>query len=207
MGDKAEDDVKEHDLDTLRFEVEETTWTPTLLRAPMPGGVIDELRNKYSRFRTRHEAGYQAALDDRARRKAEYKAWVGSGGGMSMTPTKEASRVEKEKLKAKGEPRLEKEVLERIGEVMARQGVEMTGKRRRELARNLSREGVVKWGAGVEIPGKKRGELVGLDKDEDDGEEWEEEEEEDGEEEMSRAEGGDVVIEEDRPEGEKRPTL
>ncbi|KAL9067344.1 MAG: hypothetical protein Q9161_006952 [Pseudevernia consocians] len=205
--------ASEYDSDTLRYEVEETTWTPTLVSAPMPGGVIDELRNKYSRFRTRHDAGYQLALDNRARRKAEYKAWVESGGSMSMTPTKEASRVEKEKLKEKGEPRLEKEVLERIGEVMARQGVEMTGKRRREMERNLSREGVVKWGADVEIPEKKRGERVVLgeedeyeDEDEDDDEDDDDEERE-NEEEKSRAEEGDVVIEEDRPKGEKRPTL
>ena len=143
--------VKEYDDDTLRFEVEDKTWTPTLLRAPMPGGVIDELRNKYSRFRTRHESGYQLALENRARRKAEYKAWVKSGGGMLMTPAKEARQVEREKLKEKGKPTLEREVLERIGEVMARQGIEMTGKRSRIMEKNLRWERV----ADVEGAGKK----------------------------------------------------
>ena len=142
--------VKEHESDTVRYQVEETTWTPTLLRAPMPGGVIDELRNKYSRFRTRHEANYQLMLDDRARRKAQYQDWVASGGGM-MTPIQEARRREREQLKAKGEPTLEKEVLERIGEVMAERGIEMTEQRKREMERNLTKEGVVKWGPDVKL--------------------------------------------------------
>ncbi|KAF6223960.1 hypothetical protein HO133_010534 [Letharia lupina] len=190
-------ETKEHDSDTVRFEVEEKTWTPTLLRTPMPGGVIDELRNKYSRFRTRHDAGYQLALDNRARRKAEYKAWAESGGGMLMTPAKEARQMEREKLKEKGEPTLEKELLERIGEVMAKHGVEMTGKRRRETEKNLRGERVVKWGSDVEIPGEKKAERAVLEEEEDeDDEEWEEEEDE----------VGDVVIEEDKT-SEKRPTL
>lgn len=153
---KQEDTTAHPEFDTLRFEVEQRTWTPTLLRAPMPGGVIDELRNKYSRFRTRHDAGYQLALENRARRKAEYKAWAESAGGMLMTPAKEARLAEKEKLKAKGEPTLEKEVLERIGEVMAGRGIEMTGKRRREVAKNLRGEGVVKWGPGVEFEAARK---------------------------------------------------
>ncbi|CAF9914545.1 hypothetical protein IMSHALPRED_001938 [Imshaugia aleurites] len=110
------------DNDTQRFEVEARTWTPTLLRAPMPGGVIDELRNKYSRFRTRHDAGYQLALDNRARRKAEYEAWARSGGGVMVTPRMEARQKEREVLKGRGEPVLERALLERIGEVMKERG-------------------------------------------------------------------------------------
>lgn len=205
---KPKSNKNQYDGDSRSFEVEERTWTPTLLSAPMPGGVIDELRNKYSRFRTRHDAGYQLALDNRARRKAEYKAWAESGGGMLMTPKKEARNVEREKLKGRGEPTLEREVLERIGEVMARQGIEMTGKRRREVARNLSKEGMVKWGADV-VPGKEmKAEGAVLDGDEeeedDDGEEWELEGEEEEEEEIGKE---DVLIEEDRPRGGKRPAL
>ena len=201
--------VKEHDGDTLRFEVEQRTWIPTLLRAPMPGGVIDELRNKYSRFRTRHDASYQLMLENRARRKAEYKAWVASGGGMLMSPRREARLVEVEKLKEKGQPRLESEVLERIGEVMARAGIEMTGKRRREMERNLRGRGerAVRWGDDVDVGGEKGAE-TGVSGDEDaegDEGEWEETEEEEEEEEEEDAR--DVLIEEDKPRDGKRPTL
>lgn len=196
---------KQHDDDTLRVEVEEKTWTPTLLRAPMPGGVIDELRNKYSRFRTRHDAGYQLALDNRARRKAEYKAWAESAGGMLMTPAKEARQLEREKLKERGEPTLEKEVLERIGEVMAKQGIEMTGKRRREVEKNLRGERVVKWGPGVEIPGKREAKRAVLEEENEDGE-WEDAEEREEDAEEREEEEEDVVIEDDKS-SEKRPTL
>lgn len=201
----SEMNAKEHDADTVRYEVEEETWTPTLLRAPMPGGVIDELRNKYSRFRTRHDAGYQLALDNRARRKAEYKAWAESGGGMLVTPTKEARRAEVERLvKEKGEPTLEKEVLERIGEVMAKRGIEMTGKRRKEVERNLrGGDKVVKWGAGVAVAKKEKAERPPL---EGEGEGEGESEEDDVWEEEQGDEAGDVPIGEDSP-SEKRPTL
>lgn len=132
---------KDHDSDTLRFEVEEQTWTPTLLRAPMPEGVIDELRNKYSEHRTRHEPGYLLAMENREKRKAEYKAWAKSGGGMLMTPAREARLKERAEMAEKGKPVLGEEVLERIGEVMAGKGIEMTEERRREVERNLEREG------------------------------------------------------------------
>lgn len=145
-------DREEHENDTLRYEVEETTWTPTLLRAPMPGSVIDELRNKYSRLRTRHSAEYEQRLEDRAARKAAYEAWVATGGGgIMMTPGQEARKAARERAKEKGQPALEREVLERIGEAMASSGVEMTERRRRDMMGNLRGEGVVRWGDGVDV--------------------------------------------------------
>ena len=202
------------DGDTLRFEVEEKTWTPTLLRAPMPDGVIDELRNKYSRFRTRHEPAYQHALEMRERRKAAYKAWVKSGGNMLLSPTKEAQMAEKRKLKEKGEPTLEREVLERIGEVMASKGIAMTGKRRKEMARNLRGDRVGMGGEGVGMDGRAIGaggdegyENEDEDQD-DDGDEEFDEEEYDEEESEEIPEGGSIANEGDQqPREEKRPTL
>ncbi|KAI4739800.1 hypothetical protein E4T44_15200, partial [Aureobasidium sp. EXF-8845] len=57
-----------HDDDTLRISVDETTHRPYLLQPPMPPSVIDELRNKYSIFRSRHEPSYIAGKEaqDRA---------------------------------------------------------------------------------------------------------------------------------------------
>ena len=46
--------------DTLRVETEEQSFLPTLLRPPMPMGIIDELRNKFSRYRDRHDDEYIA---------------------------------------------------------------------------------------------------------------------------------------------------
>jgi large subunit ribosomal protein L24 len=44
--------------DTLRITTEEVTFLPTLIQMPTPAGVLDELRNKYSKFRIRHDDAY-----------------------------------------------------------------------------------------------------------------------------------------------------
>lgn len=147
---------KDQEVDTLRFEVEDKTWIPTLLRAPMPASVVDELRNKYSRYRTRHEPAYQAALDEKQRERAAYKEWMKQGaGGMLLSPAKEARMMEVERLRKKGREGLRREVLERIGEVMANQGIQMTEERRRGLEKNLAGEEVLK---GTHVVGDVRGE-------------------------------------------------
>ncbi|KAE8388551.1 hypothetical protein BDV23DRAFT_110997 [Aspergillus alliaceus] len=46
---------KDEEWDTLRMEVETPTWTPSLHYAPFPPSVMDELRNKFSKYRTRHD--------------------------------------------------------------------------------------------------------------------------------------------------------
>ncbi|KAJ5477186.1 hypothetical protein N7539_007330 [Penicillium diatomitis] len=53
-------------FDTTRMEVEESTWVPSLDNPPFPSTIIDELRNKYSRFRTRHDEEYvrEKVLDE-----------------------------------------------------------------------------------------------------------------------------------------------
>ena len=142
---KAKSKFQDEEVDTLRFEVEEATWTPTLLRAPMPASVIDELRGKYSQFRTRHDPAYQAALDEKKKMQEAYKVWAKSGGGMLNSPAKEARMMEVERLKKQGVPSgLKTEVLEKIGEVMASKGIEMTKERRRDLERNLKGQEVLK---------------------------------------------------------------
>lgn len=114
----------EHDCDTLRLEVEAKTWVPTLLTRPMPSTVIDELRNKYSKFRSRHDEWYIAkktAEDEEAKREKQRLKQAG------MTPVqelRELRRKEREERKASGEPQqrpeLSEEMLLRIGEIMAR---------------------------------------------------------------------------------------
>merc|ERR1711939_384049 len=52
---KADEYHEDFENDTLRLNVDEQTFRPFLLHPPMPLSVIDELRNKFSRFRTRHD--------------------------------------------------------------------------------------------------------------------------------------------------------
>lgn len=113
---KEEPEIKDYSCDTLRIDVEEKTFVPTLLRPPMPETVIDELRNKYSRFRTRHDPEYIARLEAEEKAKEERKKLMES----MRTPLQELHRVERANKKKKGKPRLTLEMLEKIGEVMAR---------------------------------------------------------------------------------------
>ncbi|KAK2842921.1 hypothetical protein FQN49_005984 [Arthroderma sp. PD_2] len=61
-----EPDYKDQPIDTLQIEVEARTYLPSLQTYPMPSTVIDELRNKYSRFRTKHEPEYIAKKEEEA---------------------------------------------------------------------------------------------------------------------------------------------
>ncbi|XDG03270.1 hypothetical protein ABKA04_002885 [Annulohypoxylon sp. FPYF3050] len=113
---KDSDNISDKKGDTLRIDVEEKTFVPTLLRPPMPESLIDELRGKYSRFRTRHDPEYVARIEAEEQEKQDRKKLIET----MRTPLQELHRAEREKKKKKGKPRLTIEMLEKIGEVMAR---------------------------------------------------------------------------------------
>jgi large subunit ribosomal protein L24 len=113
---KKQPDLVDHKADTLRIDVEEKTFVPTLLRPPMHEAVIDELRNKYSRFRTRHDPEYVARIEAEAQAKKDRAKLIQS----MRTPLQEFHRAERESKKRKGKPRLSIEMLEKIGEVIAK---------------------------------------------------------------------------------------
>ncbi|KAI1388740.1 uncharacterized protein F4822DRAFT_255337 [Hypoxylon trugodes] len=113
---EAEEELKDYASDTLRIDVEERTFTPTLLHPPMPESVLDELRNKYSRFRTRHDPEYIERLEAEEQAKKDRQKLMNS----MRTPLQELHRAERENKKKKGKPRLTQEMLEKIGEVMAK---------------------------------------------------------------------------------------
>ncbi|KAL8723946.1 MAG: hypothetical protein Q9166_008212 [cf. Caloplaca sp. 2 TL-2023] len=123
---KEKPDFEDNDDDTLRIDVEQETWVPTLLRAPMPSGVIDELRNKYSKFRTRHEDSYIEMKEDMDRKNEERERELKWGGGtprVMLTPVQELNRMRRREREGVGEEnKLTKEVLAGIGERMARSG-------------------------------------------------------------------------------------
>ncbi|KAI4104145.1 MAG: hypothetical protein LQ339_003998 [Xanthoria mediterranea] len=125
---KETPEFQDQDVDTLRIEVEQETWVPTLLRAPMPTGVIDELRNKYSKFRTRHEDSYLEMKEEIDRKAKEREAELKWGGGtprVMLTPVQELNRqrrMERKGLEEEEGNQLTDEVLAGIGETMARKG-------------------------------------------------------------------------------------
>ncbi len=95
------------------MDVETETYQPTLLSAPLPGGVIDELRNKYGKYRTRHDPEYIAKVEAE---EAQKRAWENT---KIRTPVQELNKKARMERKALGRPELSEDMLERIGKVMA----------------------------------------------------------------------------------------
>ena len=110
-------EVSDCDIDTLRIEVEEKTWTPTLYQAPMPPSVIDELRNKYSVLRDRYDESYVRAREQRA---AGFERARIEREKLMVTPRQEYHRLMKLQKSRTEEKTLDQDMLMRIGEVMAR---------------------------------------------------------------------------------------
>lgn len=127
----------DHECDTLRISVEENTFRPTLLRPPMPSAVIDELRNRYSKFRTRHEPAYIAKKEAEEAEKVARRKMLKT----MQTPLQELNAKIKAERKARGQPELSDDMLARIGEVMAR-----------NRKRTLAGSGTARVEARAEIP-------------------------------------------------------
>lgn len=102
--------------DTIREQVEERTFHYNLLAAPMPEQVIDELRNKYSRFRTRHEPWF---IEQKEREQAVKKGRAEAIKSME-TPLEEFHKRQRELRNTQGEPELSEDMLEKIGKIMAK---------------------------------------------------------------------------------------
>ncbi|KAK3050454.1 hypothetical protein LTR09_008365 [Extremus antarcticus] len=113
---------EEHDDDTPRITVDEMTFRPYLLYPPMPTSVIDELRNKYSKFRTRHTWEYEQKREADAERD-ERRSQLGK---TMRTPLQELAEL-RVRQKAAEDRQLSDEQLEKIGEVMASQKKSIIG--------------------------------------------------------------------------------
>ena len=130
---EAENLVMDEQMDTDRKDLNDTSFEPFLFEPPMPPSVIDELRNKYSKFRVRHDPEWVAkkvrededAQIERQRmevmmpRGAKNIARFRDGTvppGQGLLPLGGGSRMEKE---------LSDEDASTIGEHMARKGIEL----------------------------------------------------------------------------------
>ncbi|KAF5024970.1 hypothetical protein F66182_2921 [Fusarium sp. NRRL 66182] len=101
--------------DSIRENVESRTFYYNLLSPPMPETVIDELRNKFSKFRTRHEDWYVQQKEAEA---AAQKARQDSIESM-QTPLQEYHAQQRELRAAEGEPELSDKMLEKLGAIIA----------------------------------------------------------------------------------------
>lgn len=105
----------DYPIDTPRLDVETKTFVPMLLSPPMPRSVIDELRNKYSVFRTRHEPEYIAQKKAEDAEKEAKKKQIEE----MRTPLKEINRKLRKLRKQKGKGKLTEDMLEKIGQIIA----------------------------------------------------------------------------------------
>lgn len=141
---------------------------PSLLRQPMPENVIDELRNKYSKFRTRHDDAYIAKkMQEEAEATwKEKKAGVGAGGMdvRMMTPGMEKRWREAMERKGRKEPELSEDILGRIGEVMMRNGYRLKEEREEKAAGDEDEEqgGEGFTGLGAPLPREERQQSTGI---------------------------------------------
>ncbi|KAH0442185.1 kow motif containing protein [Colletotrichum kahawae] len=115
-----EPQFEEHKCDTKSEQVRDETFIPTLLRPPMPESVIDELRNKYSRFRTRHEEDYILKKEVEEMEKKARKKLTPDAAATIRTPLQEFNTQQRLARRARGQPELTEEMLEKIGEVIAK---------------------------------------------------------------------------------------
>lgn len=116
---------KEHfdqPADSRIMHVETTTYVPKLLEPPFPMSVMDELRNKYSKFRMRHEPEYIADIERAERRR------LAKAGIQVSTPVQELNRSLRAEKKARGPPVMTESIMEQIGRVMAQNRPELLEK-------------------------------------------------------------------------------
>lgn len=118
---EKEDDPRNaeyYDSDTLLIQSDEETFIPSLTAMPMPGTVIDELRNKYSRTRTRHEESYLEARVEKEQVKQRVEM---QREKLMKTPGMEfQERVKAARKQVDGQKVLGKDVMMKIGEMMAK---------------------------------------------------------------------------------------
>lgn len=123
---KRKEKLQTHADDTARYDVDARTWTPTLLRAPLPFSMIDELRGKYSEFRTRHTKEFVEKVAANERRKKARAAYFERGGGMLEDPMKRLSLADQAKRRREWREKGDvpgPEVLEQLGKKMVESGV------------------------------------------------------------------------------------
>jgi len=100
---------EEHPSDTPADKVQERTFVPTMDACPIVPSVIDELRNKFGKFRTRHTPLYIAQKEAELKRKESLK--------VLKTPMQMRAEATSAKKKV---PVLSEEMLEKIGKIVAK---------------------------------------------------------------------------------------
>lgn len=96
--------IDDGEWDTLRFYADEVTWTPSLRKPPFPSTVLDELRNKYSRFRTRHDPEYvrEKIVEEYRQQYLESQSLLTPSGELRRILATKSAEKKKSRLDADG---------------------------------------------------------------------------------------------------------
>ncbi|KAK1138764.1 hypothetical protein N8T08_002029 [Aspergillus melleus] len=92
--------LKDEEWDTLRMEVETPTWVPSLHNSPFPPSVMDELRNKFSKYRTRHDPEWVEAkkMEDYKKEYLQSRSlWTPKGELLAMIRAKKEANLKARK--------------------------------------------------------------------------------------------------------------
>ncbi|KAL4808526.1 hypothetical protein BDV18DRAFT_135191 [Aspergillus unguis] len=95
---------KDEEWDTLRMEVETPTWVPSLHSAPFPPSVLDELRNKFSKYRTRHEPEFveKKRLEDLKKEYLQSRSLMTPKGELRALQQQRAAAVRARQMNSEG---------------------------------------------------------------------------------------------------------
>jgi large subunit ribosomal protein L24 len=124
-GEDTPEPYKDEEWDTLRMEVETLTHKPSLEYAPFESSIMDELRNKYSKYRTRHDPEWVEAkkVEDLRREYLQTRTLLTPGGEAKLRRAAEKAEVRKAQLDADGNYILNKETSSFIERFMREQAV------------------------------------------------------------------------------------
>jgi large subunit ribosomal protein L24 len=99
--------------DTLRMEVETPTWIPSLINPPFESSVLDELRNKFSKYRTRHDSEWIEAkkIEDYRQEYLRSRTLLTPKGELRAKILGEKEQARKANLDADGNIIMDKETI------------------------------------------------------------------------------------------------
>lgn len=114
----------DEDGDTSRKEVEYETWTPSLEAAPFESSIMDELRNKYSKYRIRHDPAWVEArkLEDLRNEFLKSRTLLTPAGEYRRKLAQERAAARESKKDENGNYIMDSETSDFIAQYLSRNG-------------------------------------------------------------------------------------
>lgn len=117
---EEEPNIETGKWDTLLEEAEFPTWVPSLQNSPFPPSVLDELRGKYSRFRTRHDPEFvkKQVMAEYRQEYLQSQSLLTPKGELRQMVAAKSAEGKKAMLKKNGNMKMKKDTREFIEHFM-----------------------------------------------------------------------------------------